>query len=98
MERVIEQRNHNYLIHLNKLPINSYLIRIINWELNISKLSQISILPLVADFSAEVANNSAVGMIGSFIAAALIVVIPATAFLIFVSQKDSLDRTSAGRR
>ena len=61
-------------------------------------MSQISILPLVADFSAEVANNSAVGMIGSFIAAALIIVIPATAFLIFVSQKDSLDRTSTGRR
>ena len=59
---------------------------------------QISNLLLVADFSAEVANNSAVGMIGSFIAAALLIVIPATAFLIFVSQKDSLDRTSAGRR
>ena len=59
---------------------------------------QISNLLLVADFSAEVASNSAVGMIGSFIAAALHIVIPATAFLIFVSQKDSLDRTSAGRR
>ena len=56
-------------------------------------------LLLVADFSSEVANNSAVGMIGSFIAAALLIVLPATAFLIFVSQKDSLDRTSAsGRR
>ena len=55
---------------------------------------QISNLLLAADFSAEVANNSAVGMIGSFIAAALLIVIPATAFLIFVSQKDSLDRTS----
>jgi len=50
---------------------------------------QISNLLLAADFSAEVANNSAVGMIGSFIAAALLIVIPATAFLIFVSQKDS---------
>ena len=60
---------------------------------------QISNLLLVADFSAEVANNSAVGMIGSFIAAALLIVIPATAFLIYVSQKDSLNRTSAtGRR
>ena len=60
---------------------------------------QISNLFLLADFSAEVANNSAVGMIGSFIAAALLIVIPATAFLIFVSQNDSLDRTSAtGRR
>ena len=60
---------------------------------------QISNLPLAAEFSPEVANNSAVGMIGSFIAAALLIVIPATAFLIFVSQKDSLDRSSAsGRR
>ena len=75
-----------------------YLIRIINWELNILKVFQISNLILVADVSAEAANNSAVGMIGSFIAAALLIVIPATAFLIFVSQKDSLDRTSTGRR
>ena len=59
---------------------------------------QISNLVLAAEFSSEVANNSAVGMIGSFIAAALLIVVPATAFLIFVSQKDSLDRTSAGRR
>ena len=59
---------------------------------------QISNLLLAADFSAEVANNSAVGMIGSFIAAALLIVIPASEFLIFVSQKDSLDRTSTGRR
>ena len=34
-------------------------------------------------------------IIGSFFAAALLIVLPATAFLIFVSQKDSLDR---GRR
>ena len=59
---------------------------------------QISNLLLAADVSAQVANNSAVGMIGSFIAAALIIVAPASAFLIFVSQKDSLDRTSARRR
>tara|TARA_B100000287_G_scaffold20257_1_gene20249 strand:- start:39 stop:215 length:177 start_codon:yes stop_codon:yes gene_type:complete len=56
---------------------------------------QISQLLLSADFSPEVASNSAVGMIGSFFAAALLIVLPATAFLIFVSQKDSLDR---GRR
>ena len=56
-------------------------------------------LLLAADISPEAANNSAVGMLGSFIAAALLIVVPATAFLIFVSQKDSLDRTSAtGRR
>ena len=59
---------------------------------------QISNLLLAADFSAEVSNNSAVGMIGSCSAAALLIVIPATAFLIFVSQKESLDRTSTGRR
>ena len=59
---------------------------------------QVSNLSIVADFSAEAANNSAVGMIGSFIAAALLIVIPASAFLIFVSQKDSIDRTSASRR
>ena len=60
---------------------------------------QISNLLMAAEFSAEVSNNSAVGMIGSFIAAALLIVIPASAFLIFVSQKDSLDRSPAsGRR
>ena len=59
---------------------------------------QISNLILAADVSAEVANNSAVGMIGSFILAALLIIIPATAFLIFVSQNDSLERTSTGRR
>ena len=59
---------------------------------------QVSNLSIVADFSAEAANNSAVGMIGSFIAAAILIVIPASAFLIFVSQKDSIDRTSASRR
>ena len=58
----------------------------------------ISNLILTADFSPEVANNSAVGMIGSFVAASLLIVVPAAAFLIFVSQKDSLDRTSATRR
>ena len=55
---------------------------------------QISNLILAADFSPEVTSNSAVGMIGSFIAAALLIVVPAASFLIFVSQKDSLDRGS----
>ena len=59
---------------------------------------QISNLLLTANFSPEVTNNSAVGMIGSFIAAALLIVVPAAAFLIFVSQKDSIERTSATRR
>ena len=54
---------------------------------------QISNLLIAADFSPEVTNNSAVGMIGSFIAAALLIVVPAASFLIFVSQKDSLDRS-----
>ena len=59
---------------------------------------QISNLILSADISSEVANSSAFNMIGSFIAAALLIVVPAAAFLIFVSQKDSLDRTTATRR
>lgn len=59
---------------------------------------QISNLLLAANVSSQVANNSAVGMLGSFIAAAVLIVVPAAAFLIFVSQKDSLDRTSTGRR
>ena len=59
---------------------------------------QISNLLLAADVSSQVANNSAVGMLGSFIAAAVLIVVPDAAFLIFVSQKDSLDRTSTGRR
>ena len=59
---------------------------------------QISNLLLAADVSSQVASNSAVGMLGSFIAAAVLIVVPASAFLIFVSQKDSLDRTSTGRR
>ena len=53
---------------------------------------QISNLLLAADVSSQVANNSAVGMLGSFIAAAVLIVLPATVFLIFVSQKDSLER------
>ena len=59
---------------------------------------QISNVLLAADFSPEVTSNSALGMIGSFIAAALLIVLPAASVLIFVSQKDSLDRTSTGSR
>ena len=59
---------------------------------------QISQSILIANFSPEVSNNSAVGMIGSFIAAALLIVVPATAFLIAVSQNDKLDTERAGRR
>ena len=59
---------------------------------------QIPQLILSASFTPEVSNNSAVGMIGSFIAAALLIVVPATAFLIAVSQNDKLDTERAGRR
>ena len=59
---------------------------------------QLSNLILAADLSPEVTNNSAFNMIASFFAAALLIVIPAAAFLIFVSQKDSIDRTSATRK
>ena len=59
---------------------------------------QISQLILSANFTSEVSNNSAVGMIGSFIAAALLIVVPATAFLITVSQNDKLDAERAGKR
>ncbi len=58
----------------------------------------ISQLIFSANFSPEVTNNSAVGMIGSFIAAALLIVVPASAFLILVSQNDSLDRSASRRR
>ena len=59
---------------------------------------QISDLLLIADVSPEVANSSSFNMIASFFAAALLIVIPAAAFLIFVSQKDSLERTTSTRR
>ena len=58
----------------------------------------ISQLILSANVTAEVSNNSAVGMLGSFIAAGLLIVVPATAFLIAVSQNDKLDTERAGRR
>ena len=59
---------------------------------------QLSNLILVADVSAEVAGSSSFNMLASFFAAALLIIVPAAAFLIFVSQKDSLERTSATRR
>ncbi len=48
--------------------------------------------------SPEVANGSAFNMIASFIAAALLIVAPASAFLIAVSQNDKLDAERAGKR
>ena len=59
---------------------------------------QLSQIFLTANFAPEVSNNSAIGMIGSFIAAGLLIVVPATAFLIAVSQNDKLDAERAGRR
>ena len=46
----------------------------------------------------EVTNGSAFNMIASFIAAALLIIAPATAFLIAVSQNDKLDAERAGKR
>ncbi len=43
--------------------------------------------------SSDVATNSAVGMIGSFLAAAALIVVPAAFVLIWVSQKDALQRS-----
>jgi len=45
--------------------------------------------------SSEVATNSAIGMIGSFLAAAALIVVPAASFLIWVSQKDALERSGS---
>ena len=42
--------------------------------------------------SREVARLSAEAMVGSFLQAAFVVVIPAAAFLLWVSQKDALER------
>ena len=47
---------------------------------------------LSAGASSESATSSAVGMIGSFLAAGALVVAPAAAALIWVSQKDALSR------
>ena len=43
--------------------------------------------------SSQAATNSAIGMIGSFLAAAALIVVPAASFLIWVSQKDALQRS-----
>ncbi len=48
---------------------------------------------LDATVSSQVATNSAVGMIGSFLAAAAFIVVPAASFLLWVSQKDALQRS-----
>ena len=45
-----------------------------------------------AAVSSQAATNSAVGMIGSFLAAGALIVVPAASFLIWVSQKDALER------
>ncbi len=45
-----------------------------------------------ATVSSQAATNSAIGMIGSILAAAAFIVVPAASFLIWVSQKDALQR------
>ena len=45
---------------------------------------------LSSGITTEAASNSAVGMLGSFIAAGVLIVAPAAAFLIWVSQNDSI--------
>ena len=52
---------------------------------------------LSANLAPEAANGSAFNMIASFIAAALLIVAPASAFLIAVSQNDKLDAERSGR-
>ena len=52
----------------------------------------LSNLFLSSAVSSQAATNSAVGMIGSFLAAAALIVVPAASFLIWVSQKDALER------
>ena len=47
---------------------------------------------LSAGASSQAASTSAVGMIGSFLADGALIVAPAAAALIWVSQKDALSR------
>ena len=49
-------------------------------------------LLLGAGVSREVARLSAEAMVGSFITAAILIVVPAAALLIWVSQRDALSR------
>tara|TARA_B100000214_G_C23911602_1_gene601571 strand:+ start:683 stop:859 length:177 start_codon:yes stop_codon:yes gene_type:complete len=46
-----------------------------------------------AGVSSDVANSSAIGMVGSFLAAGALIVVPAAFALIWVSQNDSLNRS-----
>ena len=48
---------------------------------------------LGAAVSSQAATNSAIGMIGSFLAAAAFIVVPAAGFLLWVSQRDALQRS-----
>ncbi len=52
----------------------------------------LSTLLFGAGVSGDVATASAVGMIGSFLAAGALIVLPAASFLLWVSQKDALQR------
>ena len=52
----------------------------------------LSTLLFSAAVSSQAATNSAIGMIGSILAAAAFIVVPAASFLLWVSQKDALER------
>ena len=54
-------------------------------------LSSLNLL-LTAGVSREVARLSAEAMVGSFIQAAILIVVPAAIVLLWVSQKDALNR------
>ena len=47
---------------------------------------------LSSGFSSQVATNSAIGTIGSILAAGALIVVPAAFALIWVSQNDALSR------
>ncbi|WP_320675705.1 photosystem II reaction center protein PsbX [Prochlorococcus sp. MIT 1300] len=55
-------------------------------------LSFLSLL-LGSGVSLEASRLSAESMVGSFIAAALLIIVPAASFLIWVSNKDQLTRS-----
>ena len=53
----------------------------------------LSPIDLLLNVSLEASRLSAEAMVGSFIAAALLIVVPAAGFLLWVSQKDQVSRS-----
>ena len=49
-------------------------------------------LLLATGYTSQASTNSAIGMIGSFLAAGALIVAPAAFALIWISQKDALTR------